>query len=174
MGEGGFGSVFLAHDSEAGALCALKIFKLMPLEKIEREIALTQSFDHNALLHGIAGKALTGVLREGDNTLSKNESYLATELATNGDLYQFLSLGKVFPERIAQAIFVQLLDALEYMHMRGFVHLDIKPENVFVDGEYRTKLGDFGLAQPIGGEDGEGVFTNERCGSPHYWAPEVV
>ena len=87
MGEGGFGSVFLAHDTESGALCALKIFKLMALEQIEREIAVTQSFEHTALLRGLAGRALTGVLREDEHVLSQSESYLVTELATNGDLY---------------------------------------------------------------------------------------
>jgi serine/threonine protein kinase len=51
------------------------------------------------------------------------------------------------------------------------VHLDIKPENIFIDKNLDFKLGDFGFAQTKSGEDNEGNFAT-RYGSPGYLAPE--
>ena len=64
------------------------------------------------------------------------------------------------------AIFVQAADALAYMHRMGFVHTDVKPENILVDAEARVKLIDFGVACKRN-------ETKDRVqGTPEYMAPE--
>lgn len=66
-------------------------------------------------------------------------------------------------------------DALEFVHKRNIVHLDIKPSNVLVDREGRIKLSDFGIAHIITG-DGPDVTAGGRprrpVGTTHYMAPE--
>jgi len=78
------------------------------------------------------------------------------------------------------AIFLQLLDAVEYAHDEGFIHRDIKSSNVLLearrDGPPNVYLADFGLvrfSEQIGGEQiGKPIPLDEIPGTPHYMAPE--
>lgn len=65
----------------------------------------------------------------------------------------------------------QLLDAVRYMHNHRVIHRDLKLGNIFLTGDMRVKIGDFGLAASIK-KDGERKRT--ICGTPNYIAPEVL
>ena len=58
----------------------------------------------------------------------------------------------------------QVLEGLKYIHRRGVIHRDLKPGNVFLDGEGEVRIGDFGLATEVkkGGEKGEGGVGADR------------
>lgn len=64
-------------------------------------------------------------------------------------------------------ISAQLLLAMEYVHWLGFVHADLKPENVMIDGEGNIKVIDFGFAIPL-------PFYKTNRGTPTTIAPELV
>ena len=68
-------------------------------------------------------------------------------------------------------IVIGVCQALAHAHEHGILHRDIKPGNILLDQQARPKIGDFGLARPIGTKlkDGETIF-----GTPHYTAPEVL
>lgn len=68
-------------------------------------------------------------------------------------------------------IVIGVCQALAHAHEHGILHRDIKPANILLDQQARPKIGDFGLARPIGTslKDGEKIY-----GTPHYTAPEVV
>lgn len=71
----------------------------------------------------------------------------------------------------AARIVIGVCEALAHAHEHGILHRDIKPGNILLDQQARPKIGDFGLARPIGAavKDGETIF-----GTPHYTAPEVL
>src|SRR5687767_11010198 len=88
--------------------------------------------------------------------------YLVTEWIEGTDLKTF-GAGK--PLATLAPALGGILRALEYLHVRGVLHRDLKPRNVLVDTNGRARLIDFGLAGIAGG-------TGSRSGTPAYAAPE--
>ncbi|KAJ8364398.1 hypothetical protein SKAU_G00132290 [Synaphobranchus kaupii] len=81
-------------------------------------------------------------------------------------------------ELVAWAYLCDLLSALQHLHSRGMVHLDLKPANVFLTRSGRLKLGDFGLLLELTGEKRGQLGGKEREereeGDPRYMAPELL
>jgi serine/threonine protein kinase len=63
---------------------------------------------------------------------------------------------------------------LRHIHEKGYVHLDIKPDNILVTKDLQLKIADFGLSQPLKGEDDKGTFNKRRCGTKAFWSPEIA
>lgn len=60
------------------------------------------------------------------------------------DLFECIEQHSRLPERYAKYVFAQLIDVVGCLHYNGFVHRDIKDENIVIDNKYRVKLIDFG------------------------------
>lgn len=93
--------------------------------------------------------------------------YLVLEYCANGDLYEAIRLnrGPLETEHVREFM-LQLVSAVEFMHVNGMYHRDIKPENIFLTQDGSMKLGDLGLAT-------RNSWCYEACvGSDRYMAPE--
>ncbi|KAI5293705.1 Chk1 protein kinase [Ascosphaera acerosa] len=99
--------------------------------------------------------------------------WIAMELAEAGDLFDKIEADEGVGEQIAHAYFVQLLNAVEYMHSKGVGHRDIKPENILLSADGNLKIADFGLAT-LFRYQGREKLSVSLCGSPPYIAPEVI
>jgi len=100
----------------------------------------------------------------------KSAIYLIVELIKGSDLFDISEyLGSLRPSSVA-ALLTPLLNAISYLHSRGIVHHDIKPENIIVDYALNTlKLTDFGSAK-FCSQHTEGSVG----GTLNYMAPEVL
>jgi len=96
--------------------------------------------------------------------------YLVMELIKGSDLFGVSdTLGTLRPSSVA-ALLTPVLTALSYLHSRGIVHHDIKPENIIVDFAQKVvKLTDFGSAKFVS-KSTEGTVG----GTLNYMAPEVL
>ena len=87
-----------------------------------------------------------------------------------GELFQHLRQSKYFPEEKAKFYAAIIGLSLEYLHKKGIIYRDIKPENILLDEDGYLKLIDFGMAKIL--KDDE--VTNSFCGTPEYLAPEII
>ncbi|XP_054288552.1 death-associated protein kinase 3-like [Macrosteles quadrilineatus] len=104
---------------------------------------------------------------------STNEMVLLLELARGGELQMLLDKDEVPSEREVVRLMRQILDGLVYLHDINVAHLDIKPQNLVLTGEFpdcEVKLCDFGISRYLS----QGADVREILGTPDYVAPEVL
>ena len=104
--------------------------------------------------------------------VKKNISYIVTEIAQGGELFDFIAITGKFSEPVARHFFKEYLAGLDHCHRAGLSHRDLKPENLMLDHMFNVKLVDFGFAAPVEGKDGSGWLTTP-LGTPNFMAPEI-
>ena len=165
LGCGSFGRVFLVSHKETKELFALKTIekrKIMvtygKLDIIYDEINI-----HSKLLHENIIKVY--------NIFEDEESInIIMEYAQNGNLYQLIKKEKNgFSETKAFDYFIQMINAVYYLHSNNIIHRDIKPENILISKDNKLKLCDFGWAKELTLEN-----RSTFCGTMEYMAPEIV
>ena len=115
------------------------------------------------------------VLRLVDTFETRTHWHLVTPLYSGGELFdRIIEMGS-FSERDAADLAEQLLQALLFVHSRGVVHRDVKPENLLFASHAQSAplvLVDFGMAKEYIPGVSSPMFT--QCGSFSYVAPEVL
>lgn len=96
--------------------------------------------------------------------------YMLMEACLGGEIWTILRNRGYFDEYRGQFIVGCVLEAFQYLHSRGIVYRDTKPENLILDANGYVKLIDFGFAKYIGHSSRTWTF----CGTPEYVAPEVI
>ena len=99
--------------------------------------------------------------------------YLVYDYCEQGDLFNMVATTGKFSDKLARYYFHQILSALEHVHSKGFVHLDIKLENVLLNDDLNALLADFNLSDRKEGKFGTGKLTG-LVGTPGYMAPEIL
>ncbi|KAI0179257.1 hypothetical protein GGR52DRAFT_588999 [Hypoxylon sp. FL1284] len=98
--------------------------------------------------------------------------YIQTEFCEEGSLDSFLNYvgvrGRLDDFRIWK-IMLEISKGIRHIHSAGFIHLDLKPANIFIDQQGTLKIGDFGLSTPLPLEKGPDLE-----GDREYLAPEAL
>lgn len=71
---------------------------------------------------------------------SRTMIYLVTELASQGEIFDHLVEKGRMKEQEAARVFAQLISAVEYCHLKGIVHRDLKAENILLDSDMNIKV----------------------------------
>lgn len=173
LGQGGMGSVMLGRSVKDGRAVAIKT--LLPevavseqsLKRFMREIEVSSSLRHKNIVSYIEHGSHNGIV------------YLVTEYVTGMDAAKLATHrgGKLSYQEVVKII-EQTLDALNFAHTQGFVHRDIKEQNILVDGSYPNyvaKLTDFGLSKSYKQTGMSGVtMVGDVAGTIAYMPPEQV
>jgi wee1-like protein kinase len=159
LGEGSFGRVYRCRHRLDGALYAVKISK-QPLRRAKQFAQSGGQVEKAALREAWALAALPSskhVLRYYSAWYEQGHLYIQTELCEGGTLEQHKKLNAIWSEDALCNILRQVTKGLHALHSRGFVHLDIKPENIYIsldddpdapaaaEPTCTFKLGDLGL-----------------------------
>jgi serine/threonine protein kinase len=159
-GQGSMGIVFEAHDYELDRKVAVKAIRSRGSESFSA--LFKQECIHMAKLQhsNIAAIHQYGI----EGTIH----FYVMDWMGDGSLAELLDdEGQLSLER-ALEIINQLISAVDYMHEKKVLHLDINPNNILLDGD-SIKLADFGLAKQLNERDQSGF---RAIGTPGYGAPE--
>jgi len=80
--------------------------------------------------------------------------YIVSELAPNGEAFDYVEAAGGLSEPKARQMFTQLTNAMDYIHKKGVAHRDLKLENCFLDTKAQLKVADFGLQKVFAGPGG--------------------
>lgn len=99
---------------------------------------------------------------------------MVLDLATEGDLFDYVfTVNSGFSERITRYYFLQLMNALKFLHENDVVHRDLKVENLLLDSDFNLKIADFGLSTTVESKYGYGIMYT-RVGTERYMPPEML
>ncbi len=167
LGRGGIGQVFLAEHLVLKRRVAIKVLpreKCTPegVENFLREVRLVAQLDHPNLVRAL------------DAGEDGQVHYLVLEYVEGQDLRKLVQATGPLPVPQAATVIAQVAAGLDYAHRRGLVHRDVKPGNVLVGSDLRTKLSDLGLASPLTGEALFDSRLGRIAGTADYVSPDQV
>ena len=177
LGSGGMSDVYLATDTKLGRRVAVKLLRSsLAAEPVFRtrfrqEAQAAARMAHPTIVRVFDAGEEIAVGPDGTETIVP---FIVMEHIEGRLLKDIVAEG---PLPLAEAVRVTegILTALEYSHRAGVVHRDIKPGNMFIDGQGNLKVSDLGLA--LWAADAREQQAMERglaVGTPHYMAPEQV
>ena len=161
IGVGGFSVVKEATVLATGEKVAVKIVPVCYAIDVKREAETMKKIQSPYILQMF------------DIFSAEKNVFMVTELALGGDLFGIVQEYGMLPESETRAITRRVLLGVQYLHARGVVHRDLKPQNILCCSEQditQVKIGDFGLSKILSADS----LLKTRCGSPHYLAPEVL
>ena len=165
LGEGGMGVVYRAHDRLLDRIIAVKLIS----GPVEENSELRERFFREARAAGqLSHKNIITIHDLGEH---ESQPYLAMEYLEGEDLQRRLRRGVATSLNQKIALAIAACEGLEYAHVRGVVHRDVKPANIFITDTGTVKILDFGLARLI---TSELTQSNMMMGTLNYMAPEQV
>ena len=165
LGRGGMAVVHLAEERKHQRQVAIKVLRedvgiSVGAERFLREIGIAARLSHPHIVPLIDSGEAQGLL------------YYVSPFVPGGSLRDRLEREKKLAIDEAVRIAVEVGTGLDYAHRNGFVHRDVKPENIlFADGH--ALLADFGIAHACSGPEDERITKGGiALGTPEYMSPE--
>ena len=165
VGSGGMSSVYRAHDKVLERKVALKVLHATLadqddcVERFRREAQMVAGLQHQNIV---------GVIDRGEED---GQPFIVLEFVSGRNLKQFVEReGPLSVER-ALELGMQIARGLAFAHENGYVHRDVKPQNVLLNDDGEAKVTDFGIARSLDVQHGV-TQTGTVLGTSDYIAPE--
>jgi cGMP-dependent protein kinase len=162
IGTGGFGVVKMVQ-TKSGERYALKSVRKQPVVEFQQQESL---INERSVLAGIDHPFIVRLVQSFHTDYFV---YFLQELVSGGELLEALTKLNFLNLEQSQFYTASITLAFEHLHERRIAYLDLKSENVLLDGQGYIKIVDFGLAVKISGGQAHAVK-----GTPHFMAPEMI
>lgn len=195
LGRGAFGDVSLVRGRSSGTLYAMKTLRKRDVLR-RRQVAHVKA-ERDLLADAAADNRW--VVRLYYSFQDAESLYFVMEYVAGGDMMGLLTRLRIFDERTARFYTAELVLAIESVHKLGYIHRDVKPDNVLIDRDGHIKLTDFGLCTGFhwthdsnnyptdlndtwnngcgprdDSENSQRRMARSLVGTPNYIAPEVL
>lgn len=182
LGQGGLGITYLTEQVALGRHVAVKEFFMKELCNRDEDTLhvsvpsdgsreLVEKFRHIFVREArmIAGLNYEHIVKIHDVFEENGTAYYVMEYLPKGSLSNLVQTDGKLPESVAISYIREIASALEYLHHRSILHLDIKPANIMLDEDGRPVLIDFGISKHY---DGTGSQTSSTpVGISNGYAP---
>jgi serine/threonine-protein kinase len=175
LGEGGFGTVWRARQTQMDRKVALKV--LHP--RMAKDPQVVGRFKREAQASSQLRAPHTVQVYDFDQT-PEGQMYLAMEMLAGQSMHALLATeGPFAPMRMAK-IMDGIAESLGEAHQHGIVHRDIKPENIYLEPQPTpdyVKVLDFGIAKIVSGDGSKGpqlTAAGQTLGTLEYMSPEQL
>ncbi len=166
IGRGAMGIVYKATDPNIGRTVALKTMRVDVHGADEEEIL--QRFKHEAKLAGVMSHA--NIVTVHDAGEDAGVFFMAMEFLEGVTLHSVLKEKRVLPLQRVIEIARDVGAGLDFAHVHGVIHRDVKPANIMCTRNGGVKIMDFGIAKSGAGMTSAG----QVLGTPTYMSPEQV
>ncbi|KRT79901.1 cNMP binding protein [Oryctes borbonicus] len=165
LGVGGFGRVELVQYSQEPTLTfALKCLKKQHIVDTQQQEHI---FSEKHIMMNCKSPFICRLYRTYRDT---KYVYMLLEACLGGEVWTILRDRGSFDDHTTRFITACVVEAFEYLHSRGIIYRDLKPENLLLDAKGYVKLVDFGFSKRLGYSSKTWTF----CGTPEYVAPETI
>jgi len=169
IGKGSFGRVLMVikkTGADAGKVYAMKVLnKGTVLKRHEEAHTKTEKKILQTLKHPFLVNLYYSFQ-------TADKLYFIMDYVNGGELFYHLQKDKTFKEDRARFYCAQIVCGLAYMHSKGVLYRDLKPENLLITAEGNISMTDFGISKQ--GLIAANAKTATFCGTPEYLAPEVL
>lgn len=171
LGKLGAGAMAIVYKAKQLSLDRIVAIKILPkrfsenpeyVERFYKEGQAAAKLNHNNIVQAI------------DVGEAQGYHYFVMEYVEGKTLYDELASGKVFSEKIAIDIAIQVAQALAHAHARGLIHRDVKPKNIMLTPSGSVKLADMGLARGTSDIEAARSEAGRAYGTPYYISPEQI
>jgi serine/threonine protein kinase len=165
LGEGGMAEVYRAVDKTTDHEVVLKLphlaiaGDLAAFNRYRREMEVAAGLDHPGLQRLLS---------------EPNARFMVLDYVDGETLRAYLAARGPLPVDEVLRIGIELAETLQYVHDRGVVHRDLKPDNILIGPDGRVTLTDFGIALRLGSRRLTFSHLSNAVGTPDYMAPEQV
>lgn len=173
LGRGSFSTVYECTRVKNQTKCAVKCMDKKGLNQDE----ILGIMDEVSILQSLKPQH-PNIVRLYDFFEDSSTFYLVMESMNGGELFDKIVAKQFYSEREARDVCKIILNAVEFLHSKGVVHRDLKPDNLLLvssDNDALVKIADFGFATRCDDHGNGGLGTLlTQCGTPAYVAPEII
>mmetsp|Transcript_44028 Transcript_44028/g.126101 ORF Transcript_44028/g.126101 Transcript_44028/m.126101 type:complete len:498 (-) Transcript_44028:65-1558(-) len=179
LGKGAFGVVHLVNLKGTETYYALKQMKK---SRYAKKNYRERAYAERECLAGARSRWFVELLATFQDS---DHVYMVMEFVQGGELFKHIEMKERMSLQETQFYMAELLEAIDTVHRHGFVHRDVKPDNIVLTKDGHLKLLDFGLCKPdpneadddnkeVGPKPGtRRAKLNSRVGTPQYMSPEA-